>query len=161
MEVRRIYDSVVRENGILACLGTSIAADVVPFATKPTGLQAFNDTIGKLQSGEFRDQIMEQAEPPLENLTQFEKQCRDIVPSLAHHFTAVGKKGPQYRHGGRRTKLADPKVRVAICHEIKRRRGPGVTLQVLFESIGQSYDVSASKIKQIWLECPTEDLDKP
>jgi hypothetical protein len=156
----KLYDEVVKENGIMARVVASKAAKFAPVTPKPIQLEALGVTIGKLESGEFRSQLMSEPEPAPEELTEFLRQCRDAVPSLARHFANVGKRGPQRRHGGRLTKLADPKVRLAICVEIKRRREPRVTLEEIFKAIAKNHDVSPSKIKQIWLESSTEKLEK-
>lgn len=75
------------------------------------------------------------------------------LPYLRELFITQGKKLPHAR-GGAPRKLGTPQEQEKIRAEIKDLRGPGTKLTDIYARIAQRHGVSASKIKQIWLNRP-------
>jgi hypothetical protein len=59
-----------------------------------------------------------------------------------------------HARGGAPKKLATRQEQEKIRQEIKDLRGPGTKLTAIYARIAQRHGVSASKIKQIWLDRP-------
>lgn len=95
---------------------------------------------------------MSKPEPTPEELKQILSCYKSTLPNVRHYFSGVAELGPQHKGGGRHREIDSPEEREKIRETIKRRRGPGVTLEDLYESLGNTHGVSASTIKRIWFE---------
>ena len=97
--------------------------------------------------------LLNAAEPTPEKLEMYLKVINGALPYLRHLFITYGKKLPHDR-GGAPKKLSAPQEQEKIRKEIKDLRGPGTMLADIYARMAQRYGVSASKIKQIWLNRP-------
>jgi hypothetical protein len=97
--------------------------------------------------------LLSAPEPAPEKLEMYLKLINHSLPYLRHLFITYGKKLPHDR-GGAPRKLGTPEEQKKIREEIKALRGPGTTLTDIFARIAQRHGVSASKIKQVWLDRP-------
>lgn len=153
-----MWEQVIAENGMLAKLISHMAAAAFPLRTEVAApLATFEQAVRRIRSPEFAEFLLSQPEPPPEEVARVLEACRNAIPNVAASFEVAGKAGPSPRRGGRRKLLTDPAERDKICAEIKQRRGPGVTLERIFKSLGKRYDVSDTTIKRIWLDCARED----
>jgi hypothetical protein len=97
--------------------------------------------------------LLSAPEPAPEKLEMGLKALDVALPYLRNLFIASAKKLPHAR-GGAPRKLGTPEEQKTIREEIKALRGPGTKLSDIYTRIAQRYGVSASKIKQIWLDRP-------
>lgn len=97
--------------------------------------------------------LLSAPEPSPETLEMALKAIDGALPYLRDLLITHGKELPHAR-GGAPRKLGTPQEQEQIRKEIKALRGPGTKLTDIYARIAQRHGVSASKIKQIWLDRP-------
>lgn len=101
----------------------------------------------------FEAFLLSAPEPSPEALEKTLKAIDSALPHLRDLLIAQAKELPHAR-GGAPKKLGTAEEQNKIREEIKALRGPGTKLSDIYTRIAQRYGVSASKIKQIWLDRP-------
>jgi hypothetical protein len=101
----------------------------------------------------FEALLLSAPEPSSEVLEKTLKAIDGALPHLRDLLIAQAKELPHAR-GGAPKKLGTAEEQNKIREEIKALRGPGTKLSDIYTRIAQRYGVSASKIKQIWLDRP-------
>lgn len=97
--------------------------------------------------------LLSAPEPTPEKLERALKAINGALPYLRGYLIAHAKKLPHAR-GGAPRKLGTTQEQKQIREEIKDLRGPETKLGDIYARIARRYGVSASKIKQIWLDRP-------
>jgi hypothetical protein len=97
--------------------------------------------------------LLNAPEPAPEKVEMYLKAIDGALPHLRKLFIAYAKQLPHAR-GGAPRKLGTPEEQEQVRQEIKDLRGPGTKLTAIYARIAQRHGVSASKIKQIWLDRP-------
>jgi hypothetical protein len=128
-----------------------LAADLFPAnVVKDSSAPDFSsiDSEEKLEAN-----LLSAPEPSPEALEMALKEIDGALPYLRELLITHGKKLPHDR-GGAPRKLGTPQEQEKIREEVKTLRGPGTKLTDIYARIAQRHGVSASKIKQIWLNRP-------
>lgn len=152
-EVVSMQAAIVHENGIMEKVLGNLARELVPISgAANTVTEQADAVLARIRSSDRQAWFMSKPEPTPEELKQILSCYKSTLPNVRHYFSGVAELGPQHKGGGRHREIDSPEEREKIRETIKRRRGPGVTLEDLYESLGNTHGVSASTIKRIWFE---------
>lgn len=117
-------------------------------------LTNFEDQLALIDTEEkFRAHLLAQPEPPPEQVEKDLKWLKELIPRLRELMIARSKAIP-HDPGGAPRKLATGEEKQKVRDEIRELRGPGTKLVDIYARVAQRHGVSASKIKQIWLDRP-------
>jgi hypothetical protein len=148
-----ILDSILRENGLMARYIHHVTSSVLRVnGAGNLGAEQAEQEFARLRSGDLATSLLSEPEPLPEELNKILFLLRNALPKVREHFEGGAKLGPHHRRGGRLRKIDDPVERKKIREIIKKRRGPGVKLNDLYQSLADAYDVSPTTIKRIRFE---------
>lgn len=130
----------------------TVAVDVLyPYFPNLTN---FEEQLALIDTEEkFKAFLLAQPEPSPERVEKDLKWLKERLPLLRELMIARSRKLP-HDPGGAPKKLSTIEEQQKVREEIKNLRGPGTKLVDIYARIARRHDVSASKIKQIWLDRP-------
>ena len=124
----------------------AISPEGLPTAETVQKQLPLNDTEEK-----FEASLLQEPEPSPTELQNILTMINGLVPRVRQLLTDRAKQLPHDR-GGRPEKISSAQEQQKIIEEIKKLREPGKKLKDIIAVVAQRYDVSPSKIKQVWYE---------
>jgi hypothetical protein len=145
------------ENGMMAGYVRTVTLDVLPIdSVANLSAEQVRQALVQLRSGELTTSLMGLPEPSPEELKRLLSTFKVALPKVRERFEGAARLGPPPRMGGNRHKILDPEERNKIRKIIESRKGPGVKMKDLDQSLADIYGVKPITIKRIRLEKPSD-----
>lgn len=140
----------------ISFLSLTFAGDLVPLWPDDEASR-FPELLASIDTQEKFESLLASApEPDPSTVDAITATIDRLLPEIRKRLVQQSEELPQHR-GGRKQLLSSPAERNSVREEIMRLRRPGMRLEDIFKRVGLKRGVSASKIKQVWLEGKSKD----